>query len=107
MGQNAVSQNVISQLKKEVNDELFLGMQINIEAFYRLMLSFWMCVTRHAQSAQNKKFAYFCNISRKAWRMDLMGMVRHSQSSQNSKFAMCLQYLKKEVRDEVDFLHVD
>ena len=36
-----------------------------------------------------------------------MGMVKHSQSSQNSKFAMSLQYLKKEVRDEVDFLHAD
>ena len=39
--------------------------------------------------------------------MILMGMVEHSQSSQNSKFAMSLQYLKKEVRDEVDFLHAD
>ena len=37
----------------------------------------------------------------------LMGMVKHSQSYQNSKFAMSLQYLKKEVRDEVDFLHAD
>ena len=36
-----------------------------------------------------------------------MGMVKHSQSSQNSKFTMSLQYLKKEVRDEVDFLHAD
>ena len=36
-----------------------------------------------------------------------MGMVKHSQSSQNSKFAMSLQYLQKEVRDEVDFLHAD
>ena len=34
-------------------------------------------------------------------------MIRHSQNSQNSKFAMSLQYLKKEVRDEVDFLHAD
>ena len=33
-------------------------------------------------------------------------MVKHSRSSQNSKFAMSLQYLKKEVRDEVDLLHV-
>ena len=39
--------------------------------------------------------------------MILMGMVKHSQSSQNSKFAMSLQYLKKDVKDEVDFLHVD
>ena len=41
----------------------------------------------------------------------LMGMVKHSQSSQNSDFAMSLQCLcnisLKEVRDEVDFLHVD
>ena len=39
--------------------------------------------------------------------MILMGMVKHSQSSQNSEFAMSLQYLKKEVKDAVDFLHVD
>ena len=36
-----------------------------------------------------------------------MGMIKHSQNSQNSKFAMSLQYLIKEVRDEVDFLHAD
>ena len=36
-----------------------------------------------------------------------MGMVKHSQISQNSKFAISLQYLKKEVQDEVDSLHVD
>ena len=34
-------------------------------------------------------------------------MVQHSQNSQNSKFAMSLQYLKKEVGNEVDFLHAD
>ena len=37
----------------------------------------------------------------------LMVMVKHSQSSQNSKLAMSFQYLRKEVRDEVNFLHVD
>ena len=39
--------------------------------------------------------------------MILMGMVKISESSQNSKFAMSLQYLKKEVKDEVDFLLAD
>ena len=39
--------------------------------------------------------------------MILIGIVKHFQSSQNSKFAMPLQYLKKKVRDEVDFLHAD
>ena len=39
--------------------------------------------------------------------MILMRMFKHSQGSQNSKFVMFLQFLKKEVRDEVDFLHAD
>ena len=64
---------------------------------------------------------FFCNILRKKLVMKLifcmqismaacyklMVMVRHSQSSQHSKFAMSLQYLKKEVKDEVDFFHAD
>ena len=34
-------------------------------------------------------------------------MVNHFQSSQNSKFATSLQYLKVEVKDEVEFLDAD
>ena len=37
----------------------------------------------------------------------LMCVVKHVQITQNNKFAIFLQYLKKEVSDEVDFLHVD
>ena len=36
-----------------------------------------------------------------------MKIVKHSQSSQNVKLAMSLQYLQKQVRDEVGFLHAD
>ena len=36
-----------------------------------------------------------------------MGTVKHFQSSQNSKFAVSLQYLKKEFKDEIYFLHAD
>ena len=32
-------------------------------------------------------------------------MVRHALITQNNKFAIYLQYLKKQVSDEVDFLH--
>ena len=32
---------------------------------------------------------------------------KNSRSSQNNKFAVPLQYLKKEVKDEVDFLYTD
>ena len=34
-------------------------------------------------------------------------MARHAQITQNSEFAISLQYLKKEVSDEIDFLHAD
>ena len=47
--------------------KFLFGMQINIEVFYNLILSFWVYVTRHVQSTQNKKFAYLCNMSRKAF----------------------------------------
>ena len=33
-------------------------------------------------------------------------VARHAQITQNSKFAISLQYPKKEVSSEVDFLHV-
>ena len=49
------------------------GMQINIEVFYKLILPFWMCVTRHVQSTQN------------------------------SKLTISLIYLKENAKDEVDF----
>ena len=34
-------------------------------------------------------------------------MARHAQIIQNNMSAICLQYLKKELSDEVDFLHAD
>ena len=34
------------------------GIQINIEMFYKLTLSFWVFATSHAPGTQNKKFAY-------------------------------------------------
>ena len=33
-------------------------------------------------------------------------VARHAQITQNNKFSISLQYLKKEVSDEVDILHV-
>ena len=39
----------------------FICIQINTKVFYKLIRSFWVCATRHAQSSQNKKFTYLCN----------------------------------------------
>ena len=52
---------------------------------------------------KHKSFENFLQIDT----MILIGMIKHSQSSQNSKFAMSLQYIKKEVRNMVDFLLAD
>ena len=98
--------------------------EINMEVFYMLMLSFWVCVTRHAQSTQNNQFAISLQYLKKDVSdeldflhadkhkgllqidtMTLMEICRHYQKSQNNEFSMHLQYFKKEFRDEVDFLH--
>ena len=88
------------------------GMQINIDIFGNLIVSFWLCVVKHAQSTQNKRFPYLCKISRKAWGMKLIFYLQINTKVSVSKypknkFAISLQYLKKEVIDEVDFLHAD
>ena len=36
-----------------------------------------------------------------------LGMVKHSQSLPKSKLVMSLQFLKKEARDDVNFLHAE
>ena len=36
-----------------------------------------------------------------------MNMIKHSQSTQSNKFSISLQYLKKEARNGIRFLHVD
>ena len=46
------------------------SMQIDIKVFSKVILSFWVSVTRHTQSTQNK-FPYLCNVSIKAWGMNL------------------------------------
>ena len=65
-------------------------------------------LTRHAQSFQNKKFAYLCNGVHflyadkhqsfcKLALSFLMEMARHVQSSQKGKLVIFLQYIKKKV----------
>ena len=56
---------------------MIFGMKIDIKVLHKLVVSF------------------------------LLVIARHTQITQNSKLVMSLQYLKKERRDEVDFLHED
>ena len=93
---------------------LIFRLQINV----RLLLSFQVCVARHAQITQNNKFAVSLQYLKKELSHDVdfvhadkhesllqidsmiwMGMVKHSQSSKNSKFAMSLQYVRQQWAD--------
>ena len=58
-------------------DKVDFLLEINTKVFYKLIVSFWMCIARHAQGTQN------------------------------NKFAISLQYLKENVKDEVDFFPAD
>ena len=63
----------ISPEKREREEGEVFCLQINTNIFYKLIVSLWVCVARHAQSTQNNKCTIsFCNISRKTWRMNLI-----------------------------------
>ena len=95
------------------------------EVFFKLIVPVLVCVC--GQSCPNyPKYQFLCNILRKKWAMKciFLNANKHESflqvdtmifdgggqafpNSQNSKFAMSLQYRKKELRDENDFLHAD
>ena len=96
-------------LRKKWMMKFIFCMQINIEVFYKLILSFWVNVTRYVQSTQNE-FADLHNISIKAWGMKLifclqiniqvfykmivslwLCIARHAQNTQNKRFRISWQ----------------
>ena len=106
--------------------KFIFGMQINIEVLYKLILSFWVSIGRHAHIIQNKKFAYLCNTSRKTQGIKFIFCLlinakisyklivsfwvcaaRYAQITLNKKFVISLQYHKENVKDEVDFFPTD
>ena len=84
-------------------------MSRNIEIFYKLILPSWVCVSRHAQSTQNKKFVYLCNISKKPRRMNWFrsvwpGMPKLPKIT--SSLFLC-NILRKKWKMKLIFLHAD
>ena len=92
-----------------------------------------MGMVKYSQNSRNSKFAMFLQYLKKDFlhadkhqsflQVDfstlvikvsfkvilslLMGMIKHSQSTQSNMFVIILQYLKKEVRNGVHFVHAD
>ena len=112
--------------RKELGLKLIFCLQMNLKVFYKLIGSLSVCLVRHAQSTQNKVYNIFVisqgNVKDE---LDLLPtdkhqrflqiaiiivgvcVTRHAQIIQNNKFAISLQYIKKELGNEVDFLHAD
>ena len=106
--------------------ECIFCMQIKIEVFDKLYYHFG-CVYRDMPKVPKiRSLHILCNIFRKTWGMKLifclqinryifykliisvcLCIAKHVQSTQNNKFAISLQYLKENVKDEVDFLLAD
>ena len=103
-------------------DGVDFSLLILVKRFFRLTLSFLMCVARHSQITQNKKFAISLQYLKREVNdkvdilhagkheillqidtMILIEMIKHFQSSQYSKFAISVQYLKKEAEDKLIF----
>ena len=66
-----------------------------------------MHVDKHQTFLQVDFNALDTNFSYKVILSLLIGMIKHFQSTHSNKFEISLQYLKKEDKDDVDFLHVD
>ena len=76
-------------IKKEVRDEVDF-LHVKYQSF--LQIDF---------------MTLFIEVSYKMILSLLMGMIKQSQITQSNKFAISLQYLKKEVKNGVHFLHAD
>ena len=104
---------ILAISQENVKHGIDFSLLIIVKCFFKVILSFLMCVARHAQITQNKKFAISLqNLKREVNvevdflhagkhknllqfdNMILMEMVKHFQSSQNGKFIMSVQYLK-------------
>ena len=99
--------------------KLIFCLQINMKVSYIVVVSLWVCIARHVQSTQYKKFAIFLQyfkenmgdefdfcqlINMKVSYMLIVSLwVCRAQSTQMTS----LQYLKESVKDEVDFLCAD
>ena len=79
-----------------------------MEVFYKFILSFWVFVSRYAQSIQNIKFEISLQYLKKKFILSFyVRVARHAYITQNNKVAISLQYIQKKVNDNIDFLHVD
>ena len=82
--------------------KFIFGMQINIEVFYKLILSFWVCNQVCPKDFLSNKEPFFHTKV-----PFLASNERCPKFLEYALFTISLQYLKKEMSDEVYFLYAD
>ena len=77
--------------------------QTNIEVFYKVILSFWVSVTRHAQSAQNKFHIFAISPLKHGDEVDFLPVDKHKSFLQDDSITCdvrsqaCPKYPKQQV----------
>ena len=104
--------------------KLIFYQQISTKVYYKLIVSLWVYIARHAKSSENNKLATSVEYLKEKvkdvigfWPLDKhqrffqvdsiileVFVSRHTQITQNNRLDISLQYREKEVSDEVAFL---
>ena len=104
--------------------KLIFYQQISTKVYYKLIVSLWVYIARHAKSSENNKLATSLEYLKEKvkdvigfWPLDKhqrffqidsiileVFVSRHTQITQNNRLDISLQYREKEVSDEVAFL---
>ena len=96
-----------------MGSEIYFLPADNIKVFYKMIVSLWVCIARHAQSTQNKRFTIYLQYVKENVKnaVDILPADKHRRFLQTDtiifRCAISLQHLKKVVSDAVDFLHAD
>ena len=115
-----------NNLRKKWMMKFIFCMQTNIKVIYKIIVSLWVCVARHAQRTENNKFTRysqylkenvkdevdFLSIDKCRRFLQSETIILHVcgqawQNYQNNKFAISLRHVKKEMGDVVEFLQRD
>ena len=113
--QNKKFAYLFNMSRKTWDVKLIFCLQINAKVCYKLILSRWVCIARHAQITQNSKFVislqclkenvqYLCKISRKTLRMKLIFL----PADENQIFLLLFHcnILKKRVMKLIFCMHI-
>ena len=85
--------------------KFIFGMQMNIKVFCKLLQSFWVCIDM--PKVPKIRNSHISAMGGKVKYKSLLKDDSMTLGTQNKNLSISLQYLKKKVKDEVDFFPAD